>query len=309
MARGYMMRPYLCVYGHTNLDYIMTLDRFPELNTSVNVGEKKRYFGGTGANVATIAASLGVPTALASYVGPDFPAEFRSLMEGKGVDLRDLVVVEDQETPTVWVISDAEHNQIAYVYQGPMARMEDMPIRISAAEESVWVHIMTGRPPYYLRVMEECARLGKSVSFDPAQEIHHVWNPEWFDRAISLADIFFCNENELRTAMRYLGMSRAEDLLQKVDLLVNTKGSRGVIICGPEGRMEIPAVTPGKVVDTTGAGDAFRAGFYAGKYRGLKVRDCAVIGAAAASFVIEARGSLTNIPDWGQVMERARNII
>jgi len=303
------MRPFLCVYGHTNLDYIMTLGHFPELNTSVNVEEKKRYFGGTGANVATIAASLGVPTALVSYVGPDFPAEFLSLMEEKGVDLRDLVVVQDQETPTVWVISDAEHNQIAYVYQGPMACMESMPIRMDAALESTWVHIMTGRPPYYLQVMQRCAQEGKSVSFDPAQEVHHVWNADWFGRAISMADILFCNENELRAAMRYLGTSNIEGLLQKVDLLVNTQGSRGVVIFGPEGRMEVPAIPPERVVDTTGAGDAFRAGFYAGKYRGLKLRDCAVVGASAASYVIEATGSLTNIPDWDQVMERARKVI
>jgi sugar/nucleoside kinase (ribokinase family) len=303
------MRPFLCVYGHTNLDYIMTLGHFPELNTSVNVDEKRRYFGGTGANVATIAASLGVPTALVSYVGSDFPAEFRSLMEGRGVDLRDLVVVEDQETPTVWIISDSEHNQIAYIYQGPMARMEGMPIRMDAAQESTWVHIMTGRPAYYLNVMEECVRRGKGLSFDPAQEVHHVWNAEWFDRAISMADIFFCNESELGAAMRYLGASHPEDLLQKVGLLVSTQGSRGVVIWSPEGRMDIPAIRPGKVVDTTGAGDAFRAGFYAGKYRGLNLRDCAVVGAAAASYVIEARGPLTNIPDWEQAMERARKFI
>lgn len=300
-----MTEPFLCVYGHTNLDYIMSLGHFPELNTSVNVEEKKRYFGGTGANVATIAAALGVPTALVSYIGPDFPGEFRSLMEGKGVDLRDLVVVDEQETPTVWVISDTDHNQIAYVYQGPMGHMDNMPIRMSAAREASWVHIMTGRPPYYLQVMEECSRAGKKISFDPAQEVHHIWNAEWFERAIGMADIFFCNESELRSAMKYLKMSRPEDLLQKVDMLVNTQGSKGVVICTKEGKLEIPAVKSQKVVDTTGAGDAFRAGFYAGKYRDMTLHDCAVIGATAASFVIEARGSLTNIPTWGQVMERA----
>lgn len=303
------MRPFLCVYGHTNLDYIMSLSSFPELNTSVNIQEKKRYFGGTGANVATIAAGLGVPTALASYVGPDFPSEFRALMEGKGVDLRDLVVVEEQETPTVWVISDEQHNQVAYVYQGPMARMEDMPVRLDAAREATRVHIMTGRPPYYLEVMRRCSAMGKRLSFDPAQEVHHVWNREWFREAIGMAEAFFCNESELRTAMRYMGSSRPEDLLDHVDLLVNTQGAKGVVICTKEGRIEVPAVRPAKVVDTTGAGDAFRAGFYAAEHRGLGLRERAVVGAAAASFVIEARGSLTNIPDWEHVMGRAEGLL
>ena len=53
------MKPFLCVYGHTNLDFIMSLEQFPEKNTSVDVVEKKSYFGGTGANVATVAAVAG----------------------------------------------------------------------------------------------------------------------------------------------------------------------------------------------------------------------------------------------------------
>ena len=66
------MRPFLTVYGHVCLDQIMSLDRFPEPNTSVDILEKHRYYGGTGANIATVAASLGVPTALCSF-RPDLP--------------------------------------------------------------------------------------------------------------------------------------------------------------------------------------------------------------------------------------------
>lgn len=299
------MNPFLCVYGHTNLDYIMSLGKFPELNTSVNVESKKLYFGGTAANVATISSALGTPTALCSYVGTDFPPAFRSLMESKGLDLRDLVEIEGHETPTVWVISDRDHNQIAYVYQGPMAAMEGEPLRMTAAKESEWVHIMTGRPSYYLALMRECQRLGKRIAFDPAQEIHNVWNREWFKEAIGLADAFFCNENELRTALAYLGKERPEDLLDHVRLLVNTMGSKGSTIYTREGRTEVPAVRPKRILDTTGAGDAFRAGFFAGMYRKAKLRDCAVLGAATASFIIEERGSLTNIPSWTDVEERS----
>lgn len=302
------MKPFLCVYGHTNLDFIMTLKHFPELNTSVNIKEKKRYFGGTGANVATIAAGLGVPTALCSYIGPDFPDDFRSLMESKGVDLHDLVIVNDQETATVWVISDPEHNQIAYVYQGPMGMMESMPVRMGAARDSERVHIMTGRPPYYLEVMRECARLGKKIGFDPAQEIHNVWNADMFKEALSMTEIFFANENELRTALRYSGRKRAEDLLELVPVVVNTLGAKGSAIYTRSGKVEIPAARARKIVDTTGAGDAFRAGFYAGLFRGKGLKECAMLGAATASFVIEERGSLTNIPSWEDVEKRAGEI-
>ena len=301
-----MSKPFLCVFGHTNLDFIMSLERFPEKNTSVDVVEKKRYFGGTGANVATVAASLGVPTALVSYVGKDMPVEFKAMMAEKGVDLRGLVEVEGYETPTVWMVSDASHDQIAYVYQGPMSRMGEFELRMDAVKEADFVHIMTGRPEYYLRLMRECERLRKTVSFDPAQEIHHIWKAEDFREAMSMCDMFFCNENELATAMKYLGAKRPEDLLDHVNVLVNTFGSKGSKIYTDDGEVKIPAFKSAKIVDTTGAGDAFRAGYFAGIYHNYSITDSARMGASAASFVIESKGSLTNVPDWEAVLERAR---
>ncbi|OPY33396.1 MAG: putative sugar kinase [Methanomassiliicoccales archaeon PtaU1.Bin124] len=304
-----MPDPYLCVYGHTNLDYIMGLKEFPEKNTSVEVLEKRQYFGGTAANVATIASSLGVPTALASYVGRDLPAPFRSLMEEKGVMLEDLVEVEGFETPTVWIVSDSKHDQIAYVYQGPMGVMDRMPLLTEQALRSKKVHVMTGRPEYYLKLMREMKAAGKDLGFDPAQEIHNIWDAARFRKALPMCDIFFGNENEIRTAMRYSGAEREEDLLDLVPLVIKTVGAKGSILISKEGRMDVPAVEADRVVDTTGCGDAFRAGFYAGLYRRMGLVEAAVIGSSAASFIIEQPGALTRIPGWDEVRERAEKVI
>jgi sugar/nucleoside kinase (ribokinase family) len=303
-----MPRTYLCVYGHTALDYIISLERLPQPNTSVDVKEKKRFFGGTGANMATMAAALGVPTALCSFVGKDLPDDFREFMEENGVDLKELVRVEGYETPTVWIVSDSMHNQIAYVYQGPMKDMDQFEPSMEGAREAEVVHICTGRPNYYTRVMSECRKLKKHVSFDPAQEIHHIWNAESFKRALALCDTLFANENELRTAMEYMGVTKPEHLLKTVGLLVNTRGAKGSVVYCPGGTYEIPVVAPDKIVDTTGAGDAFRAGFYAGRFRGYSVRECAVLGSSTASFIVESMGSVTNIPIWDQVLERAERV-
>jgi sugar/nucleoside kinase (ribokinase family) len=309
MARGNLMsRPYLCVYGHTALDYIISLERMPEPNTSVDVMEKKRFYGGTGANVATISAALGVPTALCSFVGKDMPTDFRKFMEDKGVNLDELISVDGYETSTVWIVSDSAHNQIAYVYQGPMKDMGKFEPRMNAAREAEYVHICTGRPDYYLRIMEECKSLGKHISFDPAQEIHHIWDEKKFKKAFPLCDTFFANESELQIAMGYLGATNPEHLLKTVEFLVNTRGAKGSVIYCSSGVFKIPAVTPARTVDTTGAGDAFRAGFYAGRFRGYSVEECAVLGGSTASYIVESMGSMTNIPTWDQVLERAEHV-
>lgn len=302
-----MPRPYLCVYGHTNLDFILSLAKFPEGNTSVEVLEKQQFFGGTAANVATIAASLGVPTALASYVGADLPQAFRGLMERKGVILDDLVQVEGYETPTVWIVSDSEHNQIAYVYQGPMGIMDKLPVLTGQAALAEKVHIMTGRPDYYIHLMHLMRGKGKTIGFDPAQEIHNIWDAAKFREALPMADVFFGNENEIRTALRHLDLVRVEEMLQVVPMVIMTKGKNGSIIFSAEGTIAIPAITPNAIVDTTGCGDAFRAGLYAGLYRGKDLFDAALIGSAAASLVIEQKGALTKIPTWDEVLERSEH--
>lgn len=299
------MRPFLTVYGHVCLDQIMSLERFPEPNTSVDIVEKHRYFGGTGANIATVAASLGVPTALVSYVGSDLPDEFRRNMESRGVDLSEVETVDGYETSTVMIVTDEEQNQVAFVYQGPMRDMDDFDLLTARASESSIVHISTGRPGYYLRLMERLRSSGKEISFDPAQEIHHIWSAETFPRGISLADTFFCNANELRTALRYLGMERPEELLGKVKTVINTRGGEGSIAYTADGARSVLAARPGAIVDPTGAGDAFRAGYYAGRYYGHPLEECLAYGNAAASFALEAKGGVGRVPTWEMVEKRA----
>ncbi len=303
------MRPFLVVYGHVCLDQIMSLERFPEPNTSVDILEKHRYYGGTGANIATVAASLGVPTALCSFVGADLPPDFHQFMVSKGVDMNEVVTVDGYETSTVLIVSDSQENQVAYVYQGPMREMGNFELRLDAAREARFVHISTGRPEYYLKVMKEARTLGKDISFDPAQEVHRIWDERTFRLALPLADRFFCNQNELRTALKYMGASGPEGLLPHVSAIINTRGGEGAVAFTGKGSWKVPPARPDRVIDPTGAGDAFRAGFYAGQYRGHGLLESMAYGNAAASFILEARGSMTNIPTWEQVELRAGDIL
>jgi len=305
------MRPFLCVYGHTNIDHLLTLKELPERNTSSNVLSKRSFFGGTGANVATMASALGVPTALISYVGKDLPLEFRKLMESRGVILDELVEVEGKETPTVWIATDEREDQVAYVFQGAMADMATYPIKVKGAKEALAIHLMTGSPDYYLKLLAQPSMLRKRRGLDPAQEIHHVWDAERFRKALEYTDMLFCNRNELATALRYAGRQSPEELLDSypsMQVIVNTLGGQGARIFGRNEVLDVPAAKV-EVVDPTGAGDAFRAGFYAGLYRGKSWMECGTLGCAAASFVVSAPGSLTSIPDWGMVEERARSLL
>jgi len=296
---------FLGVYGHVAVDHIIDLPHLPRPNSSISLTSRVLRYGGTGGNIARIAARLGVPTALASFVGEDFPQEYGAALKADGVDLKDLRSVSGYGTPTVWIFSDPKGNQTAIVDQGPMAHPTKFGLLTHAVESSRVVHLGTGRPEYYRRVAVLAARLGKQIAFDPSQEIHYVYTAASFLGLLRRAGYFFGNESEVVAALRFARLRRTRDLLRYVDVVVRTRGGRGSEVTVADGTTAIPGLRPRRVVDVTGAGDAYRAGFYAGLHRGYDPVRCALLGSSVASFVVESAGTQTNIPTWDNALMRA----
>ncbi|NLN71738.1 MAG: carbohydrate kinase [Thermoplasmatales archaeon] len=295
------MRPFLSVYGHVSIDKIISVRDFPRLNTSINILSKKNNMGGTASNIAYVAATLGVPTMLCAFIGDDFPQEYRERLKDAGV-MTDGMIETEYGTSEALVINDRNFDQKVLFYQGPQGWASRIGIDLSEyAEGSEYVHFSTGEPDYYISQMEKLKNTPYIV-FDPAQEIHEIWNKEKFNRALALSDIFFCNEHESVSAEKYIG--GALDTIKK-HLVVRTDGSKGSRAFIDGRRVDVPAVKPDRVMDTTGAGDAFRAGFYAAKYRKHDTEQALIIAAATSSFVVEAYGAVENVPTWDMVMERA----
>src|SRR5467141_2154299 len=148
--------------------------------------------------------------------------------------------------------------------------------------------------------------LRKTIAFDPSQEIHYVYTARLFRELLRRSTYFFGNEAEIVRARRLARVTSTEGLLQATEVVVATLGSRGSAVYSRDARIRVPRVRPRKVVDVTGAGDAYRAGFYAGLARGLDLRRCGLLGSAVASFAVEKKGTQSNLPTWSQVLSRAR---
>jgi len=300
------VKQFLGVYGHVNLDYIIDMRRLPRPNTSIQIERERIYFGGTGGNVARLSAMMGVSTALASFVGKDFPKDYEDALRESGVDISGVMKVADYATPRVWIFSDPRGNQMAVVDQGPMRIAAELPVNATTALESEWVHFCTGRPEYYAKVAREAAKEGKFISLDPAQEIHYVYTARTLREMILHADLLFGNRNEIAKAAKMLRVGGARGLLRQVHAVIETRGSKGCLLHQEDGITEIPAIKPRRLVDYTGAGDAFRAGFYAGLSRRHDLVVCAILGSSASSFALEAKGTQTVLPTYRQVLDRAR---
>ena len=269
---------YLVVSGHTNIDYLAHVERLPAPHESMEFSPPLRALGGTAANIALAAARLGVPTALSSFVGPDFPPEFSRQIKAAGVDMRALVRLKRSTTPVCWVFSDPRENHMAFINQGAAAQADRHPVPTRVLAGARVLHLSTGRALHQTRAAREGARRGLEVFFDPGQELSYVWTPAALRRVLKHCDGIFLNEHEMRVALKYLGRRRPQDLLDHVPLVVGTRGRRGSFAFTREERVSTRGIPARRVVNATGAGDVFRGGFYAGRYRSLPLRGCLECG-------------------------------
>ena len=298
-------RPFLSVYGHVTIDQIISVRKFPVVNESVDIIDKKTTLGGTGTNIAVAAARLGTPTALCAFIGNDFPAIYEQEIRDSGLIVDELVKVDGYDTSQALVVNDQALEQRVLFYQGPQGSASKLGIMLSdSAKKSSHVHFCTGEPEYYLDVVNEISASGPKISFDPAQEVYKMWSRENLQKALISADNLFCNEYEAKVIEKNLEIDDVMDLDLK--LIVRTEGAEGSVAKIDGEMIRIPVIKGNGFVDATGAGDTYRAGFYTGLYNGYDVRDSLILASATSSFVVEKVGALTNIPSWDDVEKRAR---
>ena len=117
----------------------------------------------------------------------------------------------------------------------------------------------------------------------------HRWRAELLQFIETSADIVLANEAELAALFESEDFDHAAAHLGRiVDIAAVTRGAKGSVVFGNGGaeRVEVGAAPVDKVIDTTGAGDQYAAGFLLGLARGLSLEDAGKLGSLAAAEVI-----------------------
>ncbi|MCP4615390.1 MAG: adenosine kinase, partial [Bradyrhizobium sp.] len=111
-----------------------------------------------------------------------------------------------------------------------------------------------------------------------------------------MIDILFANENELLALCQHEAFEAAvQHLHGKVPVLVVTRSEKGAMALVGAERVEVPAEPIARLVDTTGAGDMFAAGFLHGQARGHSVKDSLRLGALCAAEIIQHYGARAEV--------------
>lgn len=145
-----------------------------------------------------------------------------------------------------------------------------------------------------LRAAEIAHQADRTVAFTLSESLCIPGRREGVQAMIDAGaiDLLFANEDEVRHLTGDGDLERAiEQLSPKVATLVVTRGAAGSMAIEDGQRAEIPAVPVERVVDTTGAGDLFAAGFLAARCRGHGLQRCLEAGALAAAEIISHFGA------------------
>ncbi len=280
------------VTGHTAIDHISLVGILPHPNSSATIIDRKIFYGGGAANIAAGIARLGGEVTLVSAVGDDFTGSgYDSWLDSLGVR-KQFFVVPGTHTPTAFMFTDEAGDQITFFEWGASGIFHE-----SEPPSFPFVHMATADPVYNVKI----ASRAEFSSFDPGQDLHR-YTPDQLCDILSHISLLFANNHEVERMSRMTGLS-PDTIIKKVPMAVFTGGSLGSWLYHRGEEWHIPAV-PVRMVDPTGAGDAYRAGFLTAFMRGMSPLTCCRVGTVCASFVVEAAGCQTNLPDWGRMTER-----
>lgn len=297
------------VTGSIAYDYLMSFpgkftehflpEHFQRVSLSFLVDTMDKRRGGCAPNIAYTLALLGETPYLMGTAGQDFE-EYRRWLDAAGVDTSLVGIVADKFTASFFCSTDEANNQIASFYTGAMAHASELSFRTAGAIDLVI--ISPNDPAAMVQYAEECRTLGIKFIFDPGQQCARMSGEE-IAAGLTGAFMVICNDYELELIRQKTGKSEA-DILAGSELLVVTKGEHGSSIMRKGSQVNVPAVTPHKIADPTGVGDAFRGGFMKGMAAGASDTVCGQLGSVAATYALEHLGGTSHNYTWIEFVAR-----
>jgi len=265
-------------------DHILP-DKTHLINVSFLVNRLERRRGGTAANIAHTLAMLGEHPLLCAAVGSDF-SDYGAALSRTGVDTSAALGCDDVPTASCFITTDLEDNQITAFFPGAMARAADIDLR--SLEDIEHVVVAPDSPEGMAAHIAQARAMGANLVFAPAQQIPSI-SDETLVAGLDAAWLVVGNDYELELVRNRTGRDVAD--LAQHSMVALTQGSRGSQIYAGEEVVTVPAIPARRMVDPTGAGDAYIAGLLAGLRRGLTLVEAGQMGSLAATYAVEQQGT------------------
>jgi len=256
----------------------------------------RMVLGGSVTYVSVAAARLGARVSVISKVGKDFPAEYRNWLQRNNVDLSGLRQAEAGATTRFSLEYQATwERRLQLKARAPPITASDIPDSFRARA----IHVAPIADELSTDAVKKLRKSAPTLSLDPQGFVRDftargiVRLKSWTDPSLmELVDVYKSSSDEIRvvTGTPNIRQAARKILDYGVKVVVVTQGMRGSTLLFDETFFNVPPCNPRKLVDPTGAGDAYIGAFLAEYIRSEDPLWCACVGSASASFVVEDIG-------------------
>ena len=290
------------VLGSINIDFVSFVSRYPQPGETLVSNDFGIFQGGKGANQAIALAKLVVPTMMLGKVGKDVLSDFAlSSLQESGVDITGISTIQKSSTGSASIWVNAQGQNSIVIYPGANGEVdEDFIIQHEKFfDDASWLLTQFEIPlESILLALKFAKKHGLKTIMDPAPVRKISNNDVW-----GLVDYLLPNEIELRE------LTHTENILKAIRIL-KYRGVKEVIVkLGKQGAGYeekgtfnlFPAVPVEQVVDTTGAGDCFIAGFLYGMLQQEDIAQAIQVANLTASYSIQKKGAAISFPKKSEI--------
>jgi len=244
----------LCA-GHVNWDVTLQVDALPNPDGEARIVDQCQSGGGSASNVAVLLAGLDVETTLLGSVGADEHG-WLAARELQQAGVETVLVESERATAVKYLVVDEDGEVMVLGNDGANEAFGAADLPPERFDDADRLHLTGQQPSTAAELARRATEADCPVSFDPGRRL----DERAYEPVLARTDLLFLNEREADLAAE-------AGLLSAVDRVVVKHGAGGAEVRADGETISHPgfAVDP---VDTTGAGDAFAAGFIAARFRG-----------------------------------------
>lgn len=289
-------------WGALNIDRLCKVNEFADADGETFINEETKSCGGSAANTVIAASKLGLNTGYIGKIGNDSNGKMMyDYLKKNNVNV-DGLIIKKGETGEVIGFVDKDGERKLYVNPKINDTINKNEVNVDYLKNTQILHITSfvGKNPEDPSVktqMELLKELSSSIiiSVDPGM-LYANRGKEFMDELLSYTDILLVNKEELRIITGKDNLKEAiDEISDKIKIIVVKQSIKGSIIIQNDEIYHIKAFKV-NTVDTTGAGDAYNAGFLYGVLNGYSLDEAGIIGSYIAARSTTKSGATEAIP-------------
>lgn len=290
-------------FGLNAVDHLVVVPAYPAFDTKTRLTEHVQAAGGQTASAMVGLQRLGLRTAYSGRFGSDTEGQFGlASLKAEGVDVEFAETIEGARNQIAFIVIDARSGERTIIWDRDERlaySADEAPIELAARARVL--HLDAHDPPACARMARAARAAGTLVSAD----IDNIY--EGLPELLPLVDVLISSK-EFPHRLTGIHDERASLVELKARygsaLVGMTLGVRGALVYTGGVFLESPAyAVPGGCRDTTGAGDAFHAGFLYGLLKGEEIETSLSLANATAALKCRALGARTTLPSEDELQD------